>query len=185
MILRWLVLAFFLAAATPAFQTPSFAAECAAAKFITTAGKAMMGAARSRSPSVFAGVAGRYADLGSIAMFALGQHRAKLPAGRKGEYVALTKAFIGRFMAEHASKFNGTGIKITECGGKGDTLTVVARLTGGQRVTFRLHYSGKGYIVRDLNVSGVWLAQQLRSKFVGVISRNNGDVGALLKYLRT
>jgi ABC-type transporter MlaC component len=39
--------------------------------------------------------------------------------------------------------------------------------------------------VRDVNVSSVWLAQPLRSTFVGVMRRNRGDFAALFKYLRT
>jgi ABC-type transporter MlaC component len=35
--------------------------------------------------------------------------------------------------------------------------------------------------ISDVQVSGVWL--QLRSKFTGIIRRNNGDVDALLNYL--
>jgi ABC-type transporter MlaC component len=38
--------------------------------------------------------------------------------------------------------------------------------------------------VQDVNVGGIWLAGQLRSTFTGVIKRNNGDVGALISYLR-
>ena len=185
MILRRIVLWLCLAAAIVVFQQPVLAAECAAEKFVTNAGKAMMGAARSHSPAVFAGVASRYADLGAIALFALGPHRKDLPPSRRGEYVTLTRGFIGRFLAGHAAKFNGTGIRIVECNGSGKTMTVAVRLTGGQRVIFRLHYTGKTYIVRDLSVSGVWLAQQLRSNFVGVIRKNGGDVAALLRYLRT
>jgi len=44
--------------------------------------------------------------------------------------------------------------------------------------------SSAGYRVRDLNVSSIWLAQQLRSTFTGVIRRNGGDIGALMAFLR-
>ena len=42
----------------------------------------------------------------------------------------------------------------------------------------------RGFLVRDVNVSSVWLAQQMRSTFVGVINRNGGDIDALFAYLR-
>lgn len=144
----------------------------------------MMGAARSQSPAAFSGVASRYTDMTSIALFALGQHRGALPKGKRAEYVALTKGFIGRFMAKHASRFKGTGITVTDCSGSGRNMTVNARLSGGQKVVFKLYKTRSGFLVRDLNVSSIWLAQQLRSTFTGVLRRNNGDVGALLRYLR-
>ena len=53
----------------------------------------------------------------------------------------------------------------------------------GKPVIFRLVRSGGGYLVQDINVSSVWLAQQLRANFVGVI-RRGGDIAALFAYLR-
>jgi hypothetical protein len=40
-----------------------------------------------------------------------------------------------------------------------------------------------GSRIRDLRVEGVWLGLQLRSKFVGIIRRNDGDVERLVDYL--
>ena len=160
------------------------AASCAAEPFVRNAGTAIMGAARTRSAAAFSGVASRYADLRGIALFALGPHRASLAKSQEAEYVALTRVFIGRFMARHAGRFNGTGLNVTSCTGGGRALTVKVKLTGGQTVIFKLYKTRSGYRVQDLNVSSVWLAQQLRSTFTGVIRRNGGDVGALLAFLR-
>jgi ABC-type transporter MlaC component len=38
-------------------------------------------------------------------------------------------------------------------------------------------------MVRDVNFSSVWLAQQLRTTFVGVVNRNGGNIKALYSYL--
>ncbi len=144
----------------------------------------MMNAARTRSATAFSSVASRYADLHSIAIFALGPYRGSLKKSREAEYVALTRAFIGRFMLKHARRFAGDGLSITSCTGGNRALVVKVRLTGGQNVVFKIHKTRSGYRVQDLNVSSVWLAQQLRSTFTGVIRRNNGDVGALMQFLR-
>lgn len=160
------------------------ALACDATPFVRNAGAAMMGAARTRSPAAFSGVASRYTDMNSIALFALGQHRGALPKARQGEYVALTKGYVGRFMAKHAGRFKGTGITVTKCSGTGKNMTVNAKLSGGQPVVFKLYKTRSGYRVRDLNVSSIWLAQQLRSTFTGVLKRNGGDVNALLRYLK-
>ena len=62
---------------------------------------------------------------------------------------------------------------------------VSTRMSNGKKIIFKLYRTRRGFLVRDVNVSSVWLAQQLRSTFVGVIRRNNGDINALFKYLRT
>jgi len=67
-------------------------------------------------------------------------------------------------------------LKVTTCSGS----VVTATASGGKKIMFRVG----GGRVQDVNVSSVWLAGQMRSTFVGVINRNNGDVDALLNYLR-
>ena len=63
-------------------------------------------------------------------------------------------------------------------------MTVSTRMSNGKKIIFKLYRSKRGFLVRDVNVSSVWLAQQLRSTFVGVIRRNDGDINALFDYLR-
>jgi hypothetical protein len=97
--------------------------------------------------------------------------------------VALTRGFIGKFMAEHATKIRASQLEITNCLGQPDALTVSARLEGGGKVIFKLHRTESGYRIVDLNLRSVWLAQRLRSKFAAIIRRGNGDIEALFKYL--
>ena len=169
-------LSFFALFFTVVFAAPVQAASCAAEGFVQNAGAAFMGAARSGSAGAFTGAASRYADLRSIALFALGPYRKDLPRSREAEYVALTKKFMGQFMAQYASHFRGTSMIITKCAGN----TVATKLSSGQVLTFRLQ---GGKRIADVSVSGVWLAQTMRSRFTGVIRNNNGDVGALMSWL--
>jgi phospholipid transport system substrate-binding protein len=175
-----LVLAIMAGSATSAVA----GANCPAAPFVMNAGAAMQGAARSGSAAAFSGVAARYTDLRGIALFALGPHRARLGKGEEGKYVTMTKGFIGRFMAKNASRVSGSGLKVTDCKGSGASYVVTAQMSNGKRVIFRVAGRKGGFRVQDVNVSSVWLAQQLRSSFTGVIRRNNGDIGALYAYLQ-
>ncbi|MDE2445191.1 MAG: ABC transporter substrate-binding protein [Alphaproteobacteria bacterium] len=168
----WITTAFVVAS-----EAKAKANTCPADAFIQSAGAAFMSASRAGSPGAFTSAASRFADLNSIAIFALGPYRADLPKGREGEYVNLTKKFMGQFMFQYASKFSGNSIVITSCNGN----VIGAKLSTGQSLTFRLRGGGKR--IEDVSVSGIWLAQTLRSKFVGVIRNNNGDVGALLSWL--
>ncbi len=152
------------------------AASCPSEGFIQSAGAAFMGAARNGSAAAFSNAAARFADLRGLALFALGPYRKDLAHGREGEYVALTKKFTGQFMAQYASKFSGNGITITNCVSN----IVVTKLSTGQGLTFRLRGGSR---IEDVSVSGIWLAQELRSKFTSVIRRNDGDVDALITWL--
>jgi ABC-type transporter MlaC component len=164
---------------------PSAAAgACEASAFIANAGNAFMGAARVHTASAFSGATARYTDLRGISMFALGPHRGLLSKSREAEYLALTRGFIGRFMMKYSGRFSGSGMTIKDCVISSNAMTVSTRLSNGKKIIFKLHRSKRGFLVRDVNVSSVWLAQQLRSTFVGVINRNGGDINALFAYLR-
>lgn len=160
------------------------AANCPAGPFVLNAATAIQSAARSQSAAAFSGVAARYTDLRGIALFALGPHRSRLGKGEEGRYVALTKGFIGRFMAKNSSRVAGSGMTITDCKGGSGRYVVTAQMSNGKRFVFRVAGRKGGFRVQDVNVSSVWLAQQLRSSFTGVIRRNNGDIGALYAYLQ-
>ena len=157
--------------------------KCDAASFVQSAGEAYDRAASSGSPVAFANAAARYSDLRSLSMFALGKYRKDLPKAREAEYINLTRQFIGRTLKKHGSGFRGTTLEITECVKSGDGLMVTARVSSGTKVIFRLSRSGGGYTVKDVNMKGVWLAQQMRSTFVGTIGRT-GSIDGLLAYLK-
>jgi phospholipid transport system substrate-binding protein len=162
------------------FSATSAQSKCEAEAFVQSAGNAFLSAARAGSPQAFTSAASRFADLRGIALFALGQHRKSLPKGREAEYVSLARTYMGGFMAKYADRFSGTGLKVVSCSGN----TVNASTAAGKKLMFRVS-GGKGkYRVQDVNVSSVWLAGQMRSTFVGVINRNNGDINALFTYLR-
>jgi ABC-type transporter MlaC component len=153
------------------------AADCPSENLVMSAGKAFTSAARTGSASAFLNAVGRYADTRSIVLSALGPHRKKLSKAQEAEYVRLAQGFMGRFMAQYASRFNASGMKITACSGN----IVTASANGGRKIIFRVG----GGRVQDVNVGSVWLAGQMRTKFVSVINNNNGDIVALLKFLRS
>jgi phospholipid transport system substrate-binding protein len=140
------------------------------------AGKAFTTASRSGSASAFLSAASRFTDTRSIALSALGPHRKKLTKAQEGEYIKLAQTFMGSVMAKYSNRFNASGMKVTTC--QGNLVTVTA--DGGRKIIFRV----SGGRVQDVNVSSVWLAGQMRSTFVGVLNKNNGDISALLNYLR-
>lgn len=167
-----------------AMALPAQAGGCEATGFVTNAGKAFMAAANRKSPAAFSGAAARYADLNSIALFALGPYRKDLPAAQRAEYLALARGYMGRFLAKYSSRLNGTGLTVTDCKGSSNSLLVNTRFSGGQKVIFRLAKGKGGYRVQDVNVSSVWLAQLMRTKFTGILRKNGGEMSALFRFLK-
>jgi phospholipid transport system substrate-binding protein len=163
--------------------TASAETKCEAAGFVRSAGQAYDRAASSGSAAAFASAAARYSDIRSISLFALGRYRKDLPKAKEAEYLRLAKQFIGETLKDHGSGFRGSNLQIIECKGSGGNVVVSARTPGGTKVVFRLARGGGGYTVTDINMKGIWLAQQMRSKFVGTISRT-GSIDGLLNYLR-
>lgn len=151
-------------------------AGCPAESLVMGAGRAFTSASKSGTPTAFLTAATRYADTRSIALSALGPHRKKLSKAQEGEYLRLAQTFMGKFMSQYSSKFNTAGMKITTCSGN----VVTATASGGRKIIFRVG----GGRVQDVNVSSVWLAGQMRSTFVGVLNKHNGDIRALMDYLR-
>ncbi len=154
----------------------SAAQACPNEGLVLSAGRAFTVAAKSGSPGAFLNAASRHADMRSIALFALGPHRKKLSKSQEGEYLRLAHTFMGRFMAKYADRFRVDGLKVVSCSGG----TITATANGGRKLMFRVD----GGRLKDVNVSSVWLAGQMRSTFVGVINRNNGSIEALMEYLR-
>jgi hypothetical protein len=94
--------------------------------------------------------------------------------------VQLTRAFLGRFLAERAGSLAGAQLQILGCSQESGYTYIDTRVAG-KRVVWRL----EGGQIIDVNFGGVWLLPQMRSNFVGVIQRGNGDPAALLDYLRS
>lgn len=159
------------------------ASKCEAQGFIVSAGRAYDQAARAGTASAFANGVARYSDMNAIAMFALGSYRKLLPRAREAEYVALTRKFMGAFMLENGKNFRVGNLEVVTCTGSPSNMTVTARTADGKKVSFRIYRAGGSWLVRDMNVSGIWLVQQMRATFVGTIKRNDERIEALFTYL--
>ena len=172
-----IAMAFAVLAAVSSAQ----AASCPAEGFVRSAAQAYDRAAASGSPAAFASAADRYSDLRSLSFFALGQYRKDLPKSREAEYLSLTRKFIGDTLKRHGNGLRGGLRDILDCENSGGGLVVTARSATGKKIVFRLARAGGGYTVKDVNMQGIWLAQQMRSKFTGTISRKGID--GLFTYL--
>jgi phospholipid transport system substrate-binding protein len=155
---------------------PAHAATCAGAGIVEDAANAFLAAARNGSASAFGSALSRYTDVDALAFFALGKYRKDLPADRRGEYVKNAHRYMSEFLADHAGRFEGgSGLTIENCSGN----LVQTSFSGGSGIVWKV----SGSLIQDVKVSGVWLAPQLRQKFLGIIRQNHGFVTSLLDYL--
>ena len=172
---------------TLSFAVPTKAAS-AAESFVSSVGNSVIEAARNGSKETFRNVLRASADVETIAVFSLGSYRKNLDAGRKAEYVGLVETYIARVFSENAARLAGESLEVTGSQEAADSVIVKSLLKyeDGRSVpvTWRLVKRGGGYKIFDVNVDGIWLATTQKTNFISVLKQNNGDIGALLTYLK-
>ncbi len=156
--------------------------NCQAGTFVNSAAISLMRAANNGSAGALTAAVASFSDINAIALNALGPYRNKLSKVRQGEYLQRAKVYIGKFLAENAKRFKGTGITIKSCRIAGGVLLVESRLGDGARVLWKIEERGT-YRVQDVNVQQVWLVQQLRTNFVYKIRQNHENVDKFVDQL--
>ena len=172
---------------TLSFAVPAHAAT-AAESFVNSVGNSVIEAARNGSQETFRNVLRASADVETIAVFSLGSYRKSLDAGRKSEYVGLVETYISRVFSENAARLAGESLEVTGSQEAADSVIVKSLLKYADgrsvAVTWRLVKRGGAFKIFDVNVDGIWLATTHKTNFVSVLKQNNGDIGALLTYLK-
>ncbi len=131
------------------------------------------------------------ADMDRIAAFALGQYRRTPDEAQRAEYRELVENFIVKVYVTRLTDYNDEKLTILGARERGEEQAIVQseiRFTNGRQpvsVDWWLVKMDGGYKIFDVNVVGVWLAQEQRSAFISVIRNNGGNFDALLKHLRT
>ena len=132
------------------------------------------------------------ADMKKIAAFALGQY-VRLPTDeQKSEYLDLVRKFIVKVYVTRLSDYHNEKLEITGSQTKGSNQALVdsqINFTNGREpvtVTWWLVKGKDGdYKIFDVNVVGIWLAQEQRSAFTSVIANHNDNFNALLDHLKS
>jgi len=165
---------FLLGIAVPLASGAAYAA-CSGEGVVKSAAASFVAAKRAGTAEAFANAVAKHADITALALAALGPYRKELPANRQSEYIAKTKAYIGRFLLRHADRVAQPNLVIESCAGD-----LVKTKAGSSKLVWRV---GGGRI-RDVQASGIWLANQMRSKFVSEIRRGGHDkIDALFNFL--
>ena len=187
-----------LFAASLAVSAPANAANDAAAEaFVTEVSTRAIaiisdkGADTAARQVAFGKLLDETADWPKIAAFALGQYLRLPTPEQKTEYLGLVRDFVVKVYVTRLADYHNEKLVITSSMPKGDKQAIVEsqiNFTNGRepvKVTWWLIKDASGsYKIFDLNVVGIWLAQEQRSSFTSVISNNKEDFNALLTHLK-
>ena len=148
------------------------------------------GASKAEREAQFGKLLDETADMDRIAAFALGQYLRTPTPEQKTEYLSLVKTFIVKVYVTRLSDYNDEKLDILSAKTKGDKQAIVQseiKFTNGREpvtVDWWLIKNDGDFKIFDVNVVGIWLAQEQRSTFTSVIRNNGGDFNALLDHLR-
>ena len=145
-------------------------AGCPGENLVRSAAASFAAAKRANSAAAFSAAISRYADVNSLALYALGPYRKSLPDSRRSAYLSQTRAYMGRFMKKHAHRIVQTNLKVVSCSGG-----IIKTSNGEREISWRV----SGGRIRDVGSGGIWLVVQMRSKFVGIIRRGGGNIQAI------
>lgn len=179
----------FMSLAASAALAPSLAlAASPAESYVSKVGNGVIAAARNNSVSQFRSLLRSNADIAAIAIYSLGPYRKSLTNDVKSEYYGLVENYIAKVFQQNAKKLAGQGLEVKGTSDVGDSVLVKSVLNfgggGSVPVTWRLVKRGGGFRIFDVNVDGIWLASTQKTNFVSVLKKNNGQMSALLAYLR-
>jgi len=133
----------------------------------------------------------RNADIATIGRFTLGKYARTIKSSERGEFHRLLSRFIVKVFISRMRGTKSTGLEIrgTTERKKGRDYLVksLVKVPNGApiRVGWRVFRTKSGRLrLFDISIEGLWLAQEQRSIFVNIISRNNGKISALLSHLK-
>jgi len=133
----------------------------------------------------------RNADINTIGRFTLGKYARTINSSERKIFNKLLGRFIVKVFIGRMRGTKSTGLKIlgTTERKKGRDYLVKSLVNlpsaAPIRVNWRIFKNKSGRLkLFDISIEGLWLAQEQRSIFVNIISRNNGKISGLLTHLK-
>lgn len=149
----------------------------------------LIAAGKTQSRQAFLRAVNRYADMPAIASYSLGDYSDKLPSNLRRRYQRGVAEYMSRFfeLASRTYVVKDADI-LSEEPYEDDGVMVQTRVHlengASYSVGFLLRRRGRSYRIRDAKVMGFWLGYFQKIQFTRFISRNGGDVEALVRALR-
>jgi phospholipid transport system substrate-binding protein len=155
--------------------------------FMKKVGRDLLEAHRQGTVAAFLSVIQRYADVPQIALYSLGQYKARLGAGQRPRYFRGVAVFMSRYFADQSREYRVAKYEVGDAAADGQDVMVTSRiyLMSGQTytVTWRLVWRNKTYKVADAKVLGFSMIYMQRSIFTSYLSKRKGDLLQLMSAL--
>ncbi len=138
----------------------------------------------------FSGLVLENTDIPAIGYFTLGRYRRTASSDQLEDFLSLFRQYTVNFYESRLGFYDGQRLEVTGSIKRGENdvvVTSVLRMGSAQQpapLNWRLGKEDGNYIIRDMELFGVWLAIEQRSQFTSVISNNGGQITALLDRLR-
>lgn len=138
----------------------------------------------------FSGLVLDNTDVPAIGYFTLGRYRRTASSEQLDDFLDLFQQYTVNFYESRLGFYDGQRLEVTGSIKRGDNdviVTSILRLGKARQpapVNWRLRKENGDYVIRDMELFGVWLAVEQRSQFTSVISNNGGRVAALLDRLK-
>lgn len=128
-------------------------------------------------------------DVPRIGNFVLGQYRRQASEEELENFYAVFKDTMAATYVGQFEELSSDGFSVDRAvpdGDSGAIVTTYVRGTNGQsaRVDWRLRVSNASFVVVDVAVEGVSIAQTLREEYASVLRQNGGTVSGLVEALR-
>jgi len=129
-------------------------------------------------------------DIRAIGKFTLGRYRRTLSPAKLNEFLDLFHRFTENFYEARLGEYSGERLDVQGSLVRSPKDVIVMselRFSFAEdplKVNWRLRKKNGHYVIRDLQVVGIWLALEQRSQFTSVIANHGGQIDALLDSLR-
>jgi phospholipid transport system substrate-binding protein len=128
-------------------------------------------------------------DIRRVALFLLGQYAATAGAGQVDAFVDAFRAYSLAVYQSYFAQYAGQTLRVTGSRQRAPGDDIVSTTLSGAgsdpvSVDFRVRSDGGKPVLVDIAVAGVWLALAQRAEFSAFLSRNHGDISALIGHLQ-
>lgn len=125
-------------------------------------------------------------DIEKIAFFTLGQYRRDASDSDLAKYIPAFREYLIDFYVDKLSRYEGLTFKVTgsrDLGGQKGTVVCSEAMSAGEptEINWRVENSST---ITDVEIDGVWMAQDLREQLVSVIGSNGGHISAATERLK-
>lgn len=156
-----------------------------AERFVGRVAMKVLDAANKGSTAQFRAVLRENADLTALSKVAAGRHSRGLTAAGRTKLVRTVERIIAESFTKYSEFLQGERVEVIGSSQDGRrTVQVTTKIVGGEldKVKWKLVKTARGYSVVDINISGLWLSAQVRSRLS--FNRRNARDGVVTALAR-